>query len=306
MKKIYIQEVVTRDGFQIEGKFVPTEEKILLINRLSKMGFSRIEVSSFVSPKAVPMLRDAIEVVGAIERNPDVTYVCLVPNARGAETALSTDIDEINFVMSASETHNLANIRKTKEQSLGELVNISSLIKGSLLKLNGTIATSFGCPYEGGISEKTIFSLIEGYLERNVMSVTLADTTGMANPTQVELLLTKVKDTWPELELALHFHDTRGMGFTNVLAGISAGVDRFDSALGGLGGCPFAAGATGNICTEDLVHMLHAIGYETNVDLDGLLSIAKDLPNIIGHNVPGQVIKSGKISDLHPKPILAL
>lgn len=302
MKKIHIQEVVTRDGFQIEGSFIPTEEKIGLLNRLSKIGLSRIEVSSFVSPKAVPMLRDAINVVAAIERNPSVTYVCLVPNTRGAEIALSTDIDEINFVMSASETHNLANIRKTIEQSLRELTNISSLIKGSSLKLNGSIAASFGCPYEGDISEKKLFSLITKYLELGIMSVTLADTTGMANPTQVESLLTKVKTTWPELELTLHFHNTRGMGLTNVLAGIRAGVDRYDASLGGLGGCPFAAGATGNICTEDLVHMLHVLGHGTNVDLDGLLSIAKDLPSIVGHNVPGQVIKSGKISDLHPIP----
>jgi hydroxymethylglutaryl-CoA lyase len=305
MKKIHIQEVVTRDGFQIEGNFIPTEEKISLLNRLSNVGFSRIEVSSFVSPKAVPMLRDAKEVVAAIEKNPDVTYVCLVPNARGAETALSTDIDEINFVMSASETHNLANVRKTHEQSLEELATISSLIKGSTLKLNGSIATTFGCPYEGDVSEKTLFSVIEGYLKRNVMSVTLADTTGMANPAQVEALLGKVRSKWPELEVTLHFHNTRGMGFTNVLAGIRAGVNRYDAALGGLGGCPFAAGATGNICTEDLVHMLHAMGHETTVDLDELLGIAKDLPTIVGHDVPGQVIKAGKISDLHQAPTLS-
>ena len=306
MKKIHIQEVVTRDGFQIEGNFVPTEEKISLLNRLSRVGFSRIEVSSFVSPKAVPMLRDAIEVIAGIEKYPDVTYVCLVPNARGAETALSTDIEEINFVMSASETHNLANVRKTRQESLQELADISSLIEGSSIKLNGSIATSFGCPYEGEVSEETLFSVIEAYLKRGVMSVTLADTTGMANPTQVEALLTKVKSKWPELELTLHFHNTRGMGFPNVLAGIRAGVDRYDSALGGLGGCPFAAGATGNICTEDLVHMLHAMGYETDVDLDELLKIAKDLPDIVGHDVPGQVTKAGKISDLHPVPQASL
>jgi hydroxymethylglutaryl-CoA lyase len=302
MKKIHIQEVVTRDGFQIEDRFIPTKEKIALLNRLSKVGFSRIEVSSFVSQKAVPMLRDAKEVVTGIEKNPDVAYVCLIPNARGAEDALSTNIDEINFVMSASESHNMANVRKTHEQSLAELGNIYSLIKGSSIKLNGSIATSFGCPYEGVVSEETLFSVIEGYLERGVMSVTLADTTGMANPTQVESLLKKVKRKWPELELTLHFHNTRGMGFPNVLAGIRAGVDRYDSALGGLGGCPFAAGATGNICTEDLVHMLHEMGHETNVNLDELLKIAKDLPNIVGHDVPGQVIKAGKISDLHPVP----
>lgn len=197
MKAIHIQEVVTRDGFQIEERFIPTEEKIGLLNTLSKIGLSRIEVSSFVSPRVVPMLRDAINVVAAIERDPSVTYVCLVPNTRGAEIALSRDIDEINFVMSASETHNLANTRKTIEQSLRELTNISSLIRGTVLRLNGSIATSFGCPYEGDISKKKLFSIIEGYLERGVMSVTLADTTGMANPTQVESLLTKVRETWP-------------------------------------------------------------------------------------------------------------
>src|SRR6266481_408538 len=254
MERIYIHDVVARDGLQIEPGWVPTERKVELIDRLSSTGVAKIEATSFVSPKAVPNLRDAEAVMAGIKRNPAVTYVALVPNARGAERAV------------------------------------------------GALATSFGCPFEGVIPEQQVLDGVARYVDLGVDAVSLADTTGMANPRQVEALVKRVRERWPDLELALHFHNTRGMGLANVLAGLAAGVTHYEGCLGGLGGCPFAPGATGNICTEDLVHMLHCMGYTTGVNLDKLLAVSKRLGAIVSHDLPGQVVKAGKATDLHPVP----
>jgi hydroxymethylglutaryl-CoA lyase len=302
---IYIHDVVARDGLQIEPQWVPTERKIELIDRLSATGVAKIEASSFVSPKAVPNLRDAEAVMAGIARNPAVTYVALVPNARGAERALAADVDEMVLVVSVSETHNRANVRRSVAESFAGFAEVFDVARGSGTAITGALATSFGCPFEGLIPEQQVMDGVARYVERGVAGVTLADTTGMANPRQVEALVRRVRGRWPELELALHFHNTRGMGLANVLGGLTAGVVRYEGCLGGLGGCPFAPGATGNICTEDLVHMLHSMGYETGVDLDRLLATSRRLAEIVGHDLPGQVVKAGKSTDLHAAPELA-
>ena len=294
-----IQEVITRDGFQIEPNFIDTREKIRIINRLSELGLSKIEVTSFVSPKAIPQLKDANDVVNSITRNPDISYAALVANKKGAERALDCSIDEINLVMSVSETHNLANVKRTNEDSMNTFQEIMKSVSNTKTTINGTLATAFGCPFEGEISEERVLSFIDRYLELGMDSITLADTTGMAHPKQVKELGSEIVKRYPKLPITLHFHNTRGMGLANVLAGISAGIVRYDASLSGLGGCPFAPGATGNICTEDVVHMLDVMGYETGVDLDGLINLSKEIPNIVGHEVPGQIIKAGKINDLH-------
>jgi len=300
--RVYIQEVAVRDGFQIEPVFVPTAMKIALIDMLSGTGLAKIEVTAFVSPKAVPNLRDAEEVMRGIRRVPGVIYSALAPNVKGAERALEGLADEVNLVMSASETHNRANVNRTTEQSLAGFHDVMRVVQGSEVAVNGSISTSFGCPFEGAVPAERVLRLVERYLELGMDGVTLADTTGMAHPRQVQDLTHAVLARFPGTELTLHFHNTRGMGLANVLAGLEAGAIRFDASLGGLGGCPFAPGATGNICTEDLVHMLQAMGYDTGVDLDKLLTAARGLPEIVAHDVPGQVIKAGKISDLHPAP----
>ena len=301
MTFIHIQEVIPRDGFQIEKNFVPTDEKIKLIDRLSECGLSKIEVTSFVSPKAVPNLRDAEEVVTSIKRNPNLTYVALIPNVRGADRAIAAKIDEINLVMSASATHNRKNVNRTNEESLNGFKEIMEHIKGTNIKVNGSVATSFGCPFEGEISEDTVQHYIDTYLAMGMDSITLADTTGMANPVQVKRLVKKVMKQIGEVPLTLHFHNTRGMGLANVVAAIEAGATRFDASLGGIGGCPFAPGATGNICTEDLVHMLMEMEIETAVELDKLIDLSKGLPELLGReDIPGQVVKAGKVTDLHP------
>ena len=302
MERIFIHDVVARDGLQIEPGWVPTERKIELIDRLSETGVAKIEATSFVSPKAVPNLRDAETVMAGINRNPAVTYVALVPNARGAERALSSDVDQIVLVVSVSETHNRANVRRSVAESFAGFREVFDVVRGHRQTVVGALATSFGCPFEGVILEQQVLDGVARYVELGTDAVTLADTTGMANPRQVEALVKRVRQRWPDLELALHFHNTRGMGLANVLAGLAAGVTHYEACLGGLGGCPFAPGATGNICTEDLVHMLECMGYTTGVNLDRLLAVSKRLGAIVSHDLPGQIVKAGKATDLHPIP----
>ena len=300
-KKLYIQEVSVRDGFQIEPRFIPTEQKVELINALSLTGLAKIEVTSFTSPKAIPNLADAEAVMQQIDRINGVLYAVLVPNVRGCERALACGVDEINLFMSASATHNLANLRMTQEQSLAQFEQVVRHIDGRTA-INASLSTAFGCPFDGAVPESVVFDLVQRYLDMGINAVSLCDTTGVANPAQVERVCAQVRERWPELVLTAHFHDTRAMGLANVLAALRAGVNRFDASLGGLGGCPFAPGASGNVCTEDMVHMLQAMGYDTGVNLDQLIEISRLLPEIVGHDVPGQVAKAGPYSRRYPVP----
>jgi len=299
---VRINEVVTRDGFQSEPEFVPTEYKIELINALSTLGLNKIEVTSFVSPRAIPNLRDAEEVMRNINRDTDTTYVALVPNEKGCQRALELEVDEINLVMSVSESHNLANMRMRCQQSLDQFSRIAELTANTAMRLNGSLATAFGCPFEGVLGEDRVLYYIEQYLDRGLHSITLADTTGMAVPNQVYSLCRAVRQAYPDLEVTLHFHNTRGLGLSNVLAALEAGINQFDASLGGLGGCPFAPGATGNICTEDLVHMLEEMGLDTGVDLAALLQQSARLEQMLGHSLPGQVRQAGPRSLTRPLP----
>lgn len=301
-RRIVICEVATRDGFQIEPTFVPTPVKIALINDLSQTGLPKIEVTSFTSPRAIPSLRDAEDVFHGIVRVPGVTYAALVPNLKGAERAVAVGVDEINLVMSVSETHNLANLRMTREQSCAQLAETVRAVHASGVAINASLSTCFGCPMEGPVPEDEVWRFSERLLAAGAGGISLCDTTGMAHPAQVAGVVERFRRRFPAVTLTLHLHNTRGMGLANVLAAVQAGADRFDASLGGLGGCPYAPGATGNVCTEDLVHMLHAMGYATGVELERLLACARCLPGIVGHEVPGQVAKAGRISDLHPEP----
>lgn len=300
-RRLFIQEVSVRDGFQIEPVFVPTDEKVALIDALSRTGLAKIEVTSFTSPRAIPALADAEAVMQRIVRVPGVEYAALVPNVRGAERALAARVDELNLVMSASRTHNLANLRMAPEQSLAQFAEIARLAEGRAA-VNASLSTAFGCPFEGEIPDAQVLDLVQRFADFGVGRVTLCDTTGMANPAQVERLCRELVECWPGIVFTAHFHDTRAMGLPNVLAALEAGIERFDASLGGLGGCPFAPGASGNVCTEDLVHMLQAMGYDTGVDLDALIRAALRLPALVGHEVPGQVMKAGPSSRRFPVP----
>jgi hydroxymethylglutaryl-CoA lyase len=302
-RRIHVQEVGLRDGLQAESRFVPTADKIALADALSHAGLTKIEVSSFVSPKAVPVLADAVEVFGGIARAPGVVYSALVPNLRGAERAIAAGVDEMNLVMSASESHNLSNLRMTREQSFAGLMAVAALARRHGVRVNVSLSCSFGCPMEGEVAQEAVLDWCARFVgELQVQGITLCDTTGMAYPTQVGELAQQVRERWPDTELTLHFHNTRGMGLANVLAGIAAGADRFDASLGGIGGCPYAPGATGNVCTEEIVHALELMGYDTGVDLEQLLAAARDLQNLLGHDVPSQIVKAGRRLDLHPAP----
>ena len=301
MTRIFFNEVVTRDGFQIELSFVPTDDKVKLINELSECGYAKIEVTSFTSPKAIPMLRDAEEVMGRIVRFPGVEYTVLVPNLRGAERAFESMADEFNLVMSASETHNLANLRMTREKSFAGLAEVIRYVNGKI-PINVSLSTSFGCPMEGEVSQKVVEEFVHRFSDLGVRGVTICDTTGMANPIQVARMSDSLRKKFDRLQLTMHFHNTRGMGLANVLAAVQGGIIRFDGSLGGLGGCPYAPGASGNICSEDAIHMLDAMGYETGMDIVRLVNLARELPTIVGHPVPGQVAKAGCTDELHPAP----
>lgn len=300
-QRVYVQEVSVRDGFQIEPRFVPTEQKIELINALSRTGLAKIEVTSFTSPKAIPNLADAEVVMKRIDRVQGVEYAALVPNTRGAERALDCGVDEINLFMSASASHNMANLRMTREQSLQQFEQVVNQVAGRVA-INASLSTAFGCPFEGQVPDDVVLGLVKRYVDMGIAGVSLCDTTGMANPVQVNRLCSQVRQQWPQLVVTAHFHDTRAMGLANVLAALQAGVDRFDASLGGLGGCPFAPGASGNVCTEDMVHMLQAMGIETGVNLDALLQVARLLPEMVGHDVPGQVMKAGPYTRQYPLP----
>jgi hydroxymethylglutaryl-CoA lyase len=297
-----MQEVATRDGFQIEAAFVPTEDKIAFINALSECGLAKIEVTAFVSPHAIPAMRDADLVLRGIKRQPGVVYTALVPNVRGAERAIDARADEMNLVMSATETHNLANLRMTREQSFKALTAVIRLAQEAVVPVNVSLSCSFGCPMEGEVAEREVLEWAARFVDLGVGGISLCDTTGMAFPTQVRALAGKFRERWPDVELTLHFHNTRGMGLANVLAGIDAGAHRFDSAAGGLGGCPYAPGATGNICTEEIVHALELMGYDTGVDLTKLIAAARLLPALVGHDIPSQIVKAGPRLSLHPPP----
>ena len=301
-ERLVVQEVSPRDGLQIEPTWVSTDDKVALIDGLSEAGFSRIEAGSFVSPKAIPALRDGEQVFQRMRRHPGTVYVALIPNLKGAERAIQAGADELNLVMSASQTHNLANMRMRCESSLAGFADIVAAVTGTGVLLNATIATAFGCPFEGRIDEDRVLAIVDQYLALGINAVTLADTTGMANPRQVALLLRRVLARVPASALTLHFHNTRGLGLANVLAAYEVGARRFDAALGGLGGCPFAPGASGNICTEDLVNLCEEIGIDTGIDLPHLIAMSRKLPALLGHEVPGQVAKAGRNCDLHPAP----
>lgn len=302
-RSVTLCEVGPRDGLQAETVFVPTADKIALVNALAAAGLRHIEVTAFVSPQAIPALRDAEVVMREIERRPGVVYGALVPNVRGAERAIESGVDELNLVMSASESHSLANLRMLREQSITALAQVAALARSAGRQVNLSLSCSFGCPMEGEVPAATVLELLRQIAEHiQPQGVTLCDTTGMAYPAQVLQLASAVARRWPALALTLHFHNTRGMGLANVLAGLAAGARRFDAALGGLGGCPYAPGASGNVCTEEVAQALALSGWATGIDDEALLAAARTLPGLVGHDVPSQLVKAGLRLHLHPPP----
>ena len=300
--RVTICEVGTRDGFQIEPDFIPTEVKVEIVDLLSAAGLPRIEVTSFVHPKAVPQLRDAETVMARIKRRPGTRYAALVPNDKGAVRAVDAGVDAIHTVISASESHNLANVNMTIAESLDKLRAVMQVATRAKVHVGCGISTSFGCPFEGDVPLPQLESVVRRLVDMGARAIGLADTTGMANPRQVSEVLQHLMPRFPGVEWTLHTHDTRAMAIPNILAAMECGVTNFDASIGGLGGCPFAPGASGNVCSEDLVHCLHAMGVGTGIDLDRLLAASRRVQDVVGRPLPGQIVKAGPATRRYPVP----
>ncbi|MGO4887521.1 hydroxymethylglutaryl-CoA lyase [Anaerobacillus sp. MEB173] len=279
---VTIKEVGPRDGLQNEQSFIATEDKISWINQLSHTGLKYIELTSFVNPKWIPALADAVDVVKGIERVEGVTYAALVPNQRGLERALEANIDEAAVFMSASETHNQKNINKSIEETFPILKQVVEDARASGKTVRGYVSTVFGCPYEGNVSIDSIIRVSEQLFEMGINELSLGDTIGVANPKQVQEVLEKLLERFSSEQLAMHFHDTRGTALANILASLDMGITTFDGALGGLGGCPYAPGASGNLATDDLLYMLDGMGIHTGVNQEKLLQAAFFIQDKIG------------------------
>jgi len=301
-ERVTICEVGTRDGFQIEPDFIPSEQKVEVVNRLTDAGVPRIEVTSFVHPKAIPQLRDAEAVMAAIRRRPGTRYAALVPNDKGAARAVDAGVDVIHTVLSASESHNLANVNMTIAESIEKLRAVAQIAARAGVPVQCGISTSFGCPFEGDVPVDHLERVVARLVDLGARGIGLADTTGMANPRQVATVLQRLIPRFPGIEWTLHTHDTRAMAIPNILAAMQLGVTHFDASIGGLGGCPFAPGASGNVCTEDLVHCLHAMDVATGIDLDRLVDVSRRVEQIIGRPLPGQIVKAGPSTRKYPVP----
>ena len=291
--RITVCEVGPRDGFQNERTFIPTARKIEIANALFAAGLRHMQVTSFVSPRAVPQLADAEEVLAGIDRPEGAVISALVPNLRGAQRAAVAGVDAVHTVVSASETHNRKNVNRPVERSLDEFGAVFELMQGAGIAVEGGIATAFGCPFEGEVPPAQVARIARRYQGLGAAAVSLGDTTGMATPATVRAAIRAIREAAPGLPIHLHFHNTRGVGLACVMTGLAEGVTHYDASVGGLGGCPFAAGATGNVCTEDLVYLLGESGYETGVDLGRLIDAALLAQDVVGRELPGQVIKAG-------------
>ena len=293
IKEVRVTEVGPRDGFQSEKTVLKTEDKIDIINNLIEAGFPRIEVSSFVSPKAIPQLADAETILNKVNRNSNTTLAALVPNARGALRAVEAKLDQIVVFLSASESHNKKNVNRSVDESLQGFREIADIAGKNNIPIQGDIATAFGCPFEGNISPKKLANISKEYKKMGFRGVTLGDTTGMATPVVVTDAINAIRDNVPDFDITLHFHNTRGVGLANVMTGLNEGITDYESCFGGMGGCPFAPNATGNICSEDLIYLLHEMGIKTGIDLDKTIAIAKKVESLVGHKLPGQVMRAG-------------
>lgn len=296
-----VTEVGLRDGLQMERQIIPTAQKIALGHKLLDAGIAEIEATAFVSAMAVPQLADAAEVVRALKGHGG-RISALVPNVRGCVVALEAGVDAACVFVSASESHNEKNLNCSIERALERIPELASLCRGTA-ELTAAVATSFGCPFEGDIHSTQVVRVVEKMAESGIRRIGLGDTTGMATPAHVERLCTELAERFPDHEFALHFHNTRGLALANALRGLQLGFTRFEASVGGLGGCPFAPGATGNVATEDLVHMLDEMGIETGVRLDRLLEITQAVEGLLGRRMASALSRAGPRSRLHDKNI---
>lgn len=293
-RKVTVVEVGPRDGFQSEKQFIPTNEKIDIVNALSRTGLKNIQVTSVVHPKAIPQLADAEEVMTKIDRLPGVNYRILAPNLKGVQRAVLLKPDAINLMMSVSESHNRSNANRSVEESLREFETVVPVIMDAGISVIGGMACALGCPFEGKVLIQQLEKIVDRYISMGIRSTGLSDTVGVANPRLVYDVVSHMLDKYPDVHFHMHFHNNRGLAMANILAAMQAGVTEFDTAIGGLGGCPYAPNASGNIATEDVVNMMTEMGIETEVDLDALLMVSEMVKKVIPHPLDSAVVKSGK------------
>lgn len=290
-KKVEIIEVGPRDGLQNESNFIPTEQKIALINALNKTGIKRMETTSFVHPVYVPQMKDAKEVLEGMEHDPDIQYMALIPNEKGYERAVENGVRALSLVVGASNTFNLKNVKMTREESIQKFESVIEKAKANGIFVRYNIATAFWCPYEGKVDSNLVLEMLQQIDALGVDEIVICDTIGRANPAQVYDLFQQIATGHPEAMITAHFHDTYGLAQANVVAALQTGVTRFDTSIGGLGGCPFALGAAGNIATEDVVFMLHEMGIETGIDLPSLLSCVELVRPLTNRELTGHYHK---------------
>jgi hydroxymethylglutaryl-CoA lyase len=290
--RVSIREVGPRDGLQNEDP-VPVDAKVRLLDALSKTGVARIEAVSFVHPKAIPQMADADEVWKRADKSADVRYSALIPNSRGAQRAIDAGFREIEVVVSASDTHNRKNLNRSTAESLDDIAALIPMLHDVGASAEVIVATSFGCPYEGDVDPVRVAGIVDRVIADGADRVAFGDTTGMGTPRRVRELVTAVRDRQPDVPVLLHFHNTRGTGLANILTALELGVVEFDASVGGLGGCPYAPGASGNVATEEVVHMLHDMGVETGIDLEALLGAAALAEEIVGRQLPSGVLRAG-------------
>jgi hydroxymethylglutaryl-CoA lyase len=292
-RQVRIREVGPRDGIQSEKAEVSTADKIRLLDALSLTGLRHIEAVSFVSPKAIPQMADAREVWAGMARNPDVFYSALVPNKKGAETAAEVGVDGMQVFIAATDSYNLRNVRQTVKDSLPNVRAVVDVGLAAGIPVEGTISTAFGCPYEGDVPPERVVEVTRWMVDCGVTTISYGDTTGMGTPRRVREVIGALGEHTPGVELNMHFHDTRGTGLANVLTALELGVDYFDASIGGMGGSPYAAGATGNIATEDLVHMLMDMEIDTGTDLEKLIAAGRIAQSFIAGDLPSKMLKAG-------------
>nr|WP_245669049.1 hydroxymethylglutaryl-CoA lyase [Chloroflexus islandicus] len=290
---VHIREVGPRDGLQNEPVILSTAQKVKLIDLLSATGLQAIEVGAFVRPQQVPQMADTEAVFAGITRRPGVVYSAIAPNVIGARRAIAAGADVVQVFLSASESHNRSNVNMSIEQSLAQVAEMAALVHGAGKPFDAVLSVAFGCPFEGDVPVERVLDLCQRLLDLGAEQLTLGDTTGMAHPLLVQEVVRAFRARFPRQPLRLHLHSARGAGLANLLAGLQLGVDLFDSSIGGIGGCPFAPGAPGNLCTEDVVHLLHEMGINTGLNLPALMATARELERMLGHEVPGQTIKAG-------------
>ncbi|MFD1851509.1 hydroxymethylglutaryl-CoA lyase [Oceanobacillus bengalensis] len=301
-QEVVVTEVCPRDGFQSLPEFIPTEEKVEIVNELMTCGFKQIEITSFVHPKAIPQLRDSSELLSKIKRNSNVKLRALIPNLKGLERAIDSGVDKVKLMLSATDSHSISNANCKTAEALRGFEPVIYRANEESMKATGSISVAFGCPFEGMVPIERLLSITECYAEMGVNEISLADTAGMANPVLIKNVIESLKKEFTQMKFTLHLHNTRGMAFANAVAGLEAGVTDFDSSVAGIGGCPYVPNGSGNIASEDLIHGFEEMGIQTGVDLDKVIAIGKKINSQYPNFSDSYVLKAGKTSELSLPP----